>query len=511
MLPPYWNSAGLLPHFPKLDADRHADVVVIGGGFAGLMTAYLLTQAGRQVVVVDRGRLAAIDTGSTTAHLTCVTDERLTDLARTFGDDHARAIWDAGLAAIAQIAECVETESIDCRFSWVPAYLHTPVGVSVDEDAVLELKAEADTAARLGFDARFIDRAPFVNLPAIEFDSQARFHPIHFLATLAKRIADGGSAIYEQTPVTAVETNPRAVVAGGHEIRCGHVVVATHSPFSGAATLVDATLLQTKLALYSSYVVGGRVPRGRVPDALFWDNATPYRYLRIDPDEEFDQVIYGGEDHKTGQESDLAARFAALEASITRMAPGIALTHRWSGQVIETNDGLPYIGEIAPGQFTSTGYAGNGLTFSTLGAIMARDWVLGRKNPWAELFDIGRTKIRGGLWDYVRENADYPYYMIRDRFAGAEGRTIRSVPRRAGRILNLNGQHVAAYRHSDGSATVMSPTCTHLGCQVAWNNEEHTWDCPCHGSRFSPTGDVLAGPAESPLAHVIHTELPVKK
>jgi glycine/D-amino acid oxidase-like deaminating enzyme/nitrite reductase/ring-hydroxylating ferredoxin subunit len=506
MLPPYWNSAGYLPHFPRLDADQTTDVVVIGGGFTGLMTAYLLKKAGRRVVLVERGRLASMDTGSTTAHLSCVTDHRLTDLARTFGDDHARAVWDAGLAAIAQIADCVETESIDCRFSWVPAYLHTPVGVAVDEDAVLELKAEADTAARLGFDARFIDRAPFVNQPAVEFDGQARFHPAIFLNQIANRIVGEGCAIYEQTAVSEIESDGLAVIANGHRICCEQVIVATYTPLADASSAVGATILQTKLALNSTYAVAGRTEPGKIPDALFWDTASPYRYLRIDRGAGFDQIIYGGEDHKTGQASDIAARFVALETWLARMIPGITLTHRWSGQVIETNDGLPYIGETAPGRFASTGFSGNGLTFGTVAAMMARDYVLGRRNPWAGLFDVGRTKIRGGTWDYLRENADYPYYIIRDRFAGAEGRTLRGVPRRTGQILNLNGQHVAAYRHGDGSATVMSARCTHLGCQVAWNSEEHTWDCPCHGSRFSPTGDPLAGPAESPLTPVLHTE-----
>jgi Rieske Fe-S protein len=180
----------------------------------------------------------------------------------------------------------------------------------------------------------------------------------------------------------------------------------------------------------------------------------------------------------------------------------VYVTHRWSGQVIETHDGLPLIGETAPRQFAATGYSGNGMTFGTLGGMMAADAALGRANPWRELFDTGRTKVRHGAWDYVKENADYPYYLIRDRFAGPEGRSLRARPRGAGKILEIDGRPVAADRDADGVVTLRSAICTHMGCQVRWNPAETTWDCPCHGSRFTPAGKVIAGPAEAPLKDV---------
>ena len=160
---------------------------------------------------------------------------------------------------------------------------------------------------------------------------------------------------------------------------------------------------------------------------------------------------------------------------------------------------LPLIGETASRQFAATGYAGNGMTFGTLAGLMARDAALGRPNPWAELFDTGRTKVTAGAWDYLKENKDYPYYLIRDRFAGADGRSLRELGRGKGQILELKGKRVAAWRSDAGTVTLLSPICTHMGCVVDWNDAESTWDCPCHGSRFKPNGDVLAGPAESPL------------
>ena len=496
---PYWDISGVMPRFPRLYRDTEADVVVIGGGITGLTAAYLIKQTGRRVALVERHRLASIDTGSTTAHLTSVTDLPMTSLIKSFGDDHARAVWDAGFAAISQIADIVDAESIETHFARVNGYLHAPLAAPQYDDWSRTLEQEADAITRLGFDARFIDKAPMIDRPAVEIDHQARFHPTPYLRCLAAVIDSDGSAIYEETPVDEIESDPLVVIAGGHRIKTDYVIVATHNPIVGKSTFLGATLLQTKLALYTSYVVSGRVSRGLVPDGLFWDTGDPYRYLRIDRGEEYDEVIYGGEDHKTGQATDGASRFAALESALVRLVPNIALTHRWAGQVIETNDGLPFIGETSPRQFVATGYGGNGMTFGTLAAMMARDRLEGIANPWSELFDTGRTKVVGGLWDYLKENADYPYYLVRDRFAGPRGRSLRAVPQGTGRIIDVDGKRVAAYRHADGELTLLSPICTHLGCQVGWNDTDHTWDCPCHGSRFSPTGDVLAGPAEKRL------------
>jgi len=500
---PYWQTARPIGPFPRLRRDLHTDVVVIGGGITGLTAAYLLRRAGRRVVVLERGRLAATDTGHTTAHLTCVLDTPLTTLVRSFGEDHARAAWDAGLAALAQIDDCVRTEQIDCDFTWVPGYLHAPVDRPVDAEVEAFLKSEADTAAGLGFDVRYLDRVPLMNRPGVVVSGQARFHPLRYLAGLVRAItADDDGAIFEHTAAEEVTERPLAVVAGGHRVECDYIVVATHNPIVGKASLLAATVLQTKLALYSSYALAARVETDDVPDALFWDTDDPYHYLRRERRQGFDCVIWGGEDHKTGQADDGAARFDRLAAALATIVPDASTTHRWSGQVIETADGLPFIGEMAPRQYAATGFAGNGMTLGTLGGMMACDAALGRPNPWTGLFDPDRTNIRAGAWDYLRENKDYPYYLVRDRFAGPDGRSLREVPRGTGRLLDLDGRRVAAYREADGTVRLLSATCTHMGCHVRWNDVERTWDCPCHGSRFAPTGDVLSGPAEKPLPAV---------
>jgi Rieske Fe-S protein len=267
----------------------------------------------------------------------------------------------------------------------------------------------------------------------------------------------------------------------------------------GFGGMAGATLFQTKLALYTSYVIAGRVARGVVPDALWWDTADPYQFVRVEPQQDYDVVILGGEDHKTGQQHDTEVCYRSLEAHLRAIVPEVGLTHRWSGQVIETHDGLPYIGQSADHQYSATGYAGNGLTFGTLAGLLISDAILGRANPWIELFDPARKALTRGLWDYVKENADYPYYLIRGRFAGAEAKSLRAVRRGQGMVIERNGAKVAAYRDTTGAVTLRSAICTHMRCTVGWNTAERTWDCPCHGSRFKPTGEVISGPAEAPL------------
>ncbi len=492
-----WADTAPTAHYPALDAGDHVDVVIVGGGVTGLTAAYLLTAEGRRVAVLERGRCGAGDTGHTTAHLTMVTDIRLRDLEQQLGRSHAQAVWDAGLAAIAQIEALVSANDIACAFGRVDGYLHAPVD---DETAdAASFREEAELAASLGFDAAFEPNVPLAGRPGIRFAGQARIDAGRYLAALAQAVLERGGRIHEHTAVDTFHEDPTGVTANGHRLTCDEIVLATHNPLVGLDSTASASLFQTKLALYSSYALAARVPRGHVPDALWWDTADPYDYVRVLPEADHDLVIFGGQDHKTGQVEDTASCHARLEAAFRRRVPDAAITHRWSGQVIETPDGLPFIGRNTDHQFIATGYAGNGMTFGTLAGMMAADAIVGRRNPWADLFAPDRPAVRRGVWDYLTENVDYPYYMIRDRFAGVDSRPLRAVGKGEGAVVEHRGQKVAAHRDGSGVLHLRSAICTHMGCTVAWNTSEQTWDCPCHGSRFTPTGDVLSGPAESPL------------
>jgi glycine/D-amino acid oxidase-like deaminating enzyme/nitrite reductase/ring-hydroxylating ferredoxin subunit len=363
-----------------------------------------------------------------------------------------------------------------------------------------ELRAQAETARRLGFEAGYEDSIAPLGLAGVRFPNQALFHPRKYAAGLLAAIDGQDSHVFEHSNVDQVTDDPLTIHAGGHKVTCNYVVVATHTPIMGKTNLLSATLLQSKLALYTTYAIGGRVPQGDVPYGLYWDTHDPYHYLRVHPADRHDYVVFGGADHKTGQVADTAACWSGLERTLQRYLPSFDIADQWSGQVIETVDGLPYIGEITDRQFIATGFIGNGITFGTIAAVMARDAVLGRSNPWKTLFDPHRKPLTTGLWHYLTENKDYAYYMVRDYVFARHRTTLQTLRPGRGEVLNLDGQRVAAYRDERGVLSLCSAVCTHMACEVHFNAAETTWDCPCHGSRFRVDGSVVAGPAETPLA-----------
>lgn len=492
----HWTASTQLPTFPQLDHDITVDVAVVGAGLTGVTTAYLLKRAGLKVAVLERARCAQADTAHTTAHLTNVIDLRLHDLVHRFGREAARAVWDAGTAAMDKIFETLQAEGMDADFQWIPGYLYA---ADIEKDRG-ELKNEAAAAHKLGVLGHYVPTVPFFDVPGVKFANQALFHPLKFIGGLLAVIPGDGSAVFEESEVEEITDDPLTLKTAHGTVHCNRLVLATHNPLQGTTNLLKAALLQTKLSLYTSYALGAKIPAGLVPNAAYWDTGHPYSYLRVEHRGGHDFAIYGGEDHKTGQEAvDTTEIYRRLEERFRQHMPVMEIEHQWSGQVIETIDGLPYIGETADRQFVATGFGGNGMTFGVLGAMMAVDWTLGRKNPWADLFDPHRKKLLGGTWRYVVENKDYPYYLMRDMLGHGEGSSVENLERGHGRIVELDGRKVAAYRNEKGKVILRSPVCTHLQCIVHWNDAERTWDCPCHGSRFKPTGEVISGPAEKPL------------
>jgi glycine/D-amino acid oxidase-like deaminating enzyme/nitrite reductase/ring-hydroxylating ferredoxin subunit len=483
------------PRFPKLARDASYDVVVVGGGITGVTAAYLLKKAGKKVCLVERRRLGFVDTGLTTAHLTYVPDLRISKLVSAFGERAASLVLKAGAVAVDTIESIVNDEDIDCDFKRVPGFLTAPFGEGKDSG----LKKDARAANKLGFPARYLEQVPYFDIPGVHFPNQAKFHPLKYIFALAKRIDGGGSAIFERSEVSEVRDKPQRVVANDFQINTRYLVIATHKPLMGKTGIISATLFQTKLYPYSSYVIGASVPKNLLPEACFWDTSDPYYYLRVESGKAHDYVIFGGKDHKTGQAAKTAEVFRDLRKTLLRIIPRAKPDRQWSGQVIVTNDGLPYIGETAQRQFVATGFGGNGMTFGTVAALMARDGAMGKENPWKELFSVDRKKIRGGTWNYLLENVDFPYYFLKDRLTQSEADSVSQVQRGEGKIVNLEGQRVACARDADGKLHTVSAYCTHLGCIVHWNSAENTWDCPCHGSCFQVDGQVLGGPAESPL------------
>lgn len=491
-----WLDTIKAPTFPTLEGTVEVDVLIVGAGITGITTAYLLKKAGHRVAVVDLQDVGGGETGHTTAHVTFVTDARLSELVSRLGKMKAQALWDAGVLAMRQIEEIAETEKIACDLKRVPAYLFA----ALDQDAEREMKSlekDAALAEELGFDADLLQADPHFDRPAVRFPNQLKFHPLKYVLGLAKKIPGDGSHIFTKTSGSDIDAENHQLATKNGVIKYKFLVAVTHVPIQGERGTFGAALFQTKLAGYSSYAIKAAIPC--VPESLFWDTNDPYYYFRFEHDAEGCSVIIGGEDHKTGQEKDTAGCYERLLKMLKRCFPTARPEMQWSGQVIETPDDLPFIGEVAEHQYAATGFSGNGMTLGTFSAMLIRDLITEKKNPWADLFDPAR-KTLAGLWEYVRENADFPTYFVKNHVKPAG--SLEEVRRNSGEVVRVDGKKRAVYCDAHGKRTVLSPICPHMGCIVAWNDAEKTWDCPCHGSRFMATGEVIAGPAESNLEKV---------
>src|SRR4029450_786178 len=317
---PFWIDSAPIKRFPALQKNVNVDVLVIGAGITGITTAYLLKKAGLTVALIERERVVSIDTGHTTAHLTFVTDVGLHELADNFGNDHAQAAWDAGTAAIDEIERIVQEEEIQCEFTRVPRYVDVCADGFSDKE-LSSLKKEARVGAKLGFGATYLERVPYFSVPGVRFPNQAKFHPRKYLRSLVIKLSDSGSHVFEKSAVTEFDAERHRAKVNGYWINFDRVVMATNNPLVGLTSITSATLLQTKLSLYTSYVIGARVRSESIPEAMFWDTRDPYDYLRLDRHRGFDYVIYGGEDHKTGQKRKTQEAYARLLARLKTIVP----------------------------------------------------------------------------------------------------------------------------------------------------------------------------------------------
>ena len=472
-------------------------MLVVGAGITGLTAAYLLARSGKRVAVVERERVGSGETGNTSAHLTQITDLRLTTIADRFGRDAARLAWEGGGMAIDLVESIVEREGIECGFMRVPGWLCPPFFESTDDGRAL--REDVELALEIGIQASYYPSGALDDRPAVAFADQALVHPLRYLEGLAAAAEAAGVTIIEHAEVSEVLQDPLVAVVNGENVACDDLLIATHVPIVGSTSLVQATLLQAKLYPHSSYVVGGVIDEAIAP-GLYEDTASPYNYLRVHDDARGRYAIFGGADHKTGTVTDTGERFAQVQSAFRRLFPSARIEARWSGQVIETNDGLPFIGQTASHQYTATGFAGNGLTFGTLGALMMHDAVMGVENPWRALLDPDRKKVSPKvLATFVSQNLEYPFYFLADRLRRDRTSTVRTLAPGDARVLTIGGKAVACHRTDGGELVKVSAVCTHMGCLVRWNASERTWDCPCHGSRFTPDGLVLGGPAETSL------------
>ena len=490
-----WRASASHPSFTPLAGDLTVDVAVVGAGITGLTAAARLANEGHSVAVIEMRGVGDGETGQTTAHLTEAFDARFTTLIKDFGEEAARLVARSHREAIEQIERFVRTYGISCDFRRVDGFLYTERAEDRDW-----LREELEASRRAGVRADWTDAVPlpFQTAGGIQYSNQARIHALQYLWQLASALGKADVRIYEQTRALSVaEGEPCRVETERGVVSARHVIVAANVPVN------NRVFTHTFLYPYRSYAIAAQLMSVEI-DGLYWDTDDPYHYTRVQDVDGRRMVIIGGEDHKTGTERDTAGRYGALERYARERFDIGEVEYRWSGQIIEPADGLPCIGPNALQSrvFVAAGYSGNGMTYGTAAGGILADLVLGRDNPYAELYDPRRFTPLASAKDYLAENIDFPRYFLLDRLtnAGAEDGGIETVPRGEGRLLLVDGEKVAVYRDEQGSVHALSPVCTHLGCDVRWNTAERTWDCPCHGSRFSAEGRVVNGPAVSDLA-----------
>ncbi|MFL6247501.1 MAG: FAD-dependent oxidoreductase [Thermoanaerobaculia bacterium] len=486
-----WRATSSMPRFDAFRGDLHVDVAIVGAGITGLTAALLLAERGRTVAVLEKETIAAGETGNTTAHITVAIDARYHYVRRKYSAEEARLVADASRASLEKIAELVQRYSIDCRFRRVPGYLYTE-----KRKYVSELKNEAAAAREAGLDAQWTTDVPlaFATRGAVLWPNQAQFHPGQYLSGLASAAKLAGVKIFEQTLVTNIEDGQPCVVETGHgRLTAGAVFMATNVP------VVGFTHVHTFAAAYRTYAIAFE-ETGPHPDGLFWDTADPYHYTRWQETDQGTFLIVGGEDHRVGEEEDTEGCFSAVNTYASEYFGTHRERYRWSGQIIEPHGGLPLMGGSG-NLYISTGYAGQGMTFGTVGAMLTADLITGVANPWAGVFDHKRVRPHATTREFILENLHFPGHLIPDRLTSmdVEAQSTDAIPAGEGQIIKIEGRKVAAYRDEAGALHCVSPVCTHMKCDVAWNGAEKTWDCPCHGSRFTPDGDVINGPAHEPL------------
>jgi glycine/D-amino acid oxidase-like deaminating enzyme/nitrite reductase/ring-hydroxylating ferredoxin subunit len=488
--PSFWLQTTPETDYPQLEGEISVDVAVIGAGITGLTAATLLKRAGKSVAVVESKRIVRGATGYTTAKVTAGHGVIYSDLESNFGREEAGIYAASNQAALERVAQLVEEDGIDCDFERKANYVYAE-----SDEELSRLREEAEAARRAGLDVSFVDKTP---LPydvagAIRLENQAQFHPRKYLLALAETIPGDGSHVFEQTAATDVKSGePCLVETDLGAVRATDVIVATHLPFE------DSGLFFTKAHPHRSYAVAAPVDPAAAPDGMFINSGVPTRSVRTIRDGDRLLLQAGGQGHKPGIEEDTPARYRVLEEFLAEHWPQAGpVEYRWSTQDYMSVDRVPYIGRLRRGSehvFAATGYSKWGMTAGTLAGMLLSDRILGRENPWAELYESKRIKPKAAFKRFVTGNAAAGYHFFADRLSRAEHKEIEGLGPGDGAILRVGGRKRAVYRDETGALHVLSPVCRHLYCYVAWNPAERSWDCLCHGSRYSGEGRVIQGP-----------------
>jgi glycine/D-amino acid oxidase-like deaminating enzyme/nitrite reductase/ring-hydroxylating ferredoxin subunit len=478
--------------YSKLSGKRKVDVAVVGGGFAGIATAYYLTQLGKKVAVIEAFRIVSATSGYTTAKVTSLHGLIYDFLLKNYGEEKARIYAESNQWAIAEIAKISKKEHIPCDFSSDDAFTFTS-----DKEKIADIQKEVEAAQRLGLPATYeenINRFPFAIQSAVKFSNQALFHPRKFLLGLAKKIVKNGGTIFENTRAKDIKEGKECeVITESGSVIAKDVVIATNYPF------VDKGFFSARMNQMRSYAFGVTI-QGTIPKGMYYGvskNELSIRPYNIDSKE---GLVIGGEDHVVGDGSDGRKHFLALQQQIGNLLSPKSFDYHWAAQDSSPLDRVPFIGRqntLAKHIYVITGFDEWGMTKGMLSAKIISDLITGKENEWSSLYDPTRIHLKGVGEKFIQ--------IGKQALKGYGKRvqpldhTVRGLVKEDGRVIDKKGKKIAVYKDVNGLLHAVSAVCTHLGCIVDFNKGEQTWDCPCHGSRFSKFGKVINGPAVKDL------------
>ena len=492
----YWEASERLLDRPASLANRAEkyDVCIVGAGIAGLTTAYLLSKAGKKVVVVDDGLIGGGESSRTTAHLSNAIDDRIYRIEEWHGKDNAKLAVESHSKAIDTIEQIINDERIDCDFSRLNGYL-------IDsEKGSDDLEKEFEATRRCGpADVEWVDRLPWGTVNdkrCLIFPRQGQFHILKYLAGLVTAIESYGGLLASHKHVVDWKggDSPQVTTEDDVTVSANSLVLATNYPLMSK--------MFAKLPAYRTYAIAVEIQKASLGKILVWDTEDPYHYVRVQEGENHDLLIVGGEDHRTGQENDGETRFANLKTWTDERFPDAGeIKFKWSGQFLETHDGLAFLGRFSdsePNVYLITGDSGMGMTHGTIGAIIASDQILGRENPWAKIYNPSRLatqSVKQAVPEMIDSTVPYADWVTPGDISSEA-----DLKKGEGAVMRDGMSRIAIYRDENGEIHRLNAKCTHMGCVVRFNSLEKTWDCPCHGSRFSHQGVPINSPAISPLS-----------
>ncbi|HUR64860.1 MAG TPA: FAD-dependent oxidoreductase [Chitinophagaceae bacterium] len=476
------------------------DVIIVGGGITGISTGLLLQRTGKSVMIAEAKNIGFGTTGGTTAHLNSFTETPFNEIIQKFGEENAKLAAKGLRQALEFIKNNVQTYNIDCGYKELSGYLYAR-----DEKETKELEKILEGCQRAGVDVDYCSTSP-VNIPfekVIEFRRQGQIHPTRYIHALANEFKKAGGVLMEDCRVTGVdESEILSVETNRGTLKARNLIYATHIP-------PGVNILHFRCAPYRSYVIAAKLKHDKdYTDALAYDMDDPYRYYRTQEVDGEKYFIAGGEDHKTGHEENTEACFTKLEAYVRNYYDIDKIVYRWSSQYFDPADGLPYIGHL-PGHtsnmFVATGYGGIGITQSSLAAMILTDLITSGESEYQKLYHPGRVKPVAGFSNFVKEAADVVEHFIGDKLTREKIGSLVELARGEAKVVKYEGHVLALYKDEEGHLHAVNSACTHIKCTVGWNATEKSWDCPCHGSRFSYDGELLTAPARKDL-EVINLE-----